>query len=261
MLDRRDGVHVFYDALEYDRLGLRHGRMEGDEISGSTVAVLRFVERGHVDAAHGQQATQEAAATAGTAFPLPGDEGICHLAHDLFALADDEEIEEVSDRLDIVDAGAATDDERHVFAALACPERDTGEIEHVEDVRIDHLVLQRESEQIASRELGMRLERVERHMALAHGFGHVRPGRIGALDRRVGALVQYIVEYGEAQVAHADLVDIRQSQGPEAVDRSMVFHRLVPFTACVAGRLQYRLQYLVIELYHQISSVSNNPTQ
>ena len=53
-----------------------------------------------------------------------------------------EEIEEIHNRLDIVYAGPAADDEGINFRALRRVERDAREIEHVEHVRVDHLILQ-----------------------------------------------------------------------------------------------------------------------
>ena len=248
MLDRDSIVHITDDALVDDGLGRLNKRAQGPVVA--LFVVLRLVERRHVDARDIEQALQKALAAAQTPLSLPGHEGVRHFDDCLFALADDEEVEEVGNRLDVVDARAAADDKRHRFAAVLREERDVRKVEHVEHIRVDHLVLEREADEVEVRDLRLRLERKERHLALAHLFFHVRPGRVDALCRDVLAAVEHFVQDGEAEVAHADLVDIRQGQRPGAVHSRVVFDDGIPFAARIARRLQDGLQHFVFESYH-----------
>ena len=255
MLDRDGVIHVADDALVDDGLG--RFRERAQVLVVAFFVVLWLVERRHIDAIGREQAPQEALAAARSACLIPSHEGVRHLDDGLFALADDEEVEEVGHWLDVVDAWTAADDEWHVFTAVLRIERDAGEVEHVEHVRVDHLILQREADEVKGGDLRLRLEREERHLALAHLLLHVCPGRVDALRRDVLPAVEHFVKDGEAEVAHANLVDIRQGQRPGAVDRCMVLDDGIPFAARIARWLQDRLQYFVFESYHWlISSVS-----
>ena len=108
------------------------------------IIIDRLIERGHIDPVNRQQTCKEAAPSTHTPRSFPCDKGIADLRHDLLALSNHEEIEEICNRLDVVDAGSSPDDERHIVPALPCMERDPRQIKHIEDIRIDHLVLERE---------------------------------------------------------------------------------------------------------------------
>src|SRR6185369_359376 len=63
------------------------------------------------------------------------------------------------------------------------------------------------------------------------------PGTKDALGGDVLARVQQRIEDAEAQVGHADLVDVGEGEGERQGDVAMVLHDLVPLAADIAGRL------------------------
>ena len=248
MLDGFDVIHVFDDALVNDGLRGSVERCERGEMAVIIIAV--FVERRHVDAIDIEQATEIPAAPVRAAVCFPRLVDVADFRDDLFALADDEEIEERRDRLDVVNARPAADDERVVHRAVSRMERDASEVEHVEHVRINHLVLQREAKEREVLDFRLRFERIERDALRPHDIFHVRPRRIDAFGRDVGAAVQDFVEDGEAEVAHADLVDVRQRERERAFDICMILDDDIPFTARIACGLFDTLQHAGVEGYH-----------
>ena len=106
------------------------------------------IERRHIDAIHAEQLGQEPASSARSARCIPPDKAVADLGQYLLPLADDEEVEEARYRLDVVNAWAAADDERHILTALLRIQRNARQIEHIQHIRVDHLVLEREADEV-----------------------------------------------------------------------------------------------------------------
>ncbi len=99
---------------------------------------------------------------AGRAVALPIADELGDLDDGVFALAEDEGIDEGRERLGVEGAAAAGDDERVIVGALVGPDGDAGEVEHVEDVGVGHLVLEREAEDVELADAMAGLEAPER---------------------------------------------------------------------------------------------------
>ena len=140
MRDARHLVHILHNALIDDGTRLLRARHERPEAPIGRVP--RRVERRYIDAVDCEQAAQEPLTPIRHALRLPRLIDIDDLEEHLLALAHDEEIKEIRNRLDIVYAGPAANDEGINFRALRRAKRDAREIEHVEHVRVDHLILQ-----------------------------------------------------------------------------------------------------------------------
>ena len=71
-----------------------------------------------------------------------------HFQHDLLALAQLEAVEEVAERLGVHGAGAAGEDDGVVVGAVLRQGVDARQVQHVEDVGVGKLVLQRKSQEV-----------------------------------------------------------------------------------------------------------------
>src|SRR5579862_9592621 len=129
--------------------------------------------------------------------------------------------------------------------------RHAGEVQHVQHVAVAELVRQREGEEVVIPYRALGLQRVERHARAAHGLLHVRPRRINALGHAVLALVEQVVDNGEREVAHPDLVRVRERNRERHVAAGVVLHHRVQLAARVAGGLADLRQYLFQLLSHE----------
>ena len=235
MLDGHHIIHVLDDALVDDRA--RPGMQRAQIGKVPRRVILRLVEGRHIDAVHVEQARQETAPPARTPRRVPRDEGVRDLENDFLAFSDDKEVEEVRDRLDIIDAWTAADDERRILAAHGRIEWDARKVEHIEHIGVDHLVLEGESEEVKCMDFPARFEGKERDALLPHLFLHIHPRRIDALGENVRAAVQYLVEDGKSEIAHADLVDVGEREREPARRRIPVLADGVPLAARIPRRL------------------------
>ena len=80
----------------------------------------------------------------------------------LLGVADQERVEEVGDRLRVGGAGAAAEHDRIRLPAVALPDGQPREVEHVQDVRVVELRLEREPEHV---EVGRRARRTRSRRA------------------------------------------------------------------------------------------------
>ena len=162
--------------------------------------VLGRVKGRHINSRNPRSAAQETAPAVQATLLLPGNQGVAHLDDDFLAVAEHEEVEEVGDRLRIVYARAAADDEGLLVRALRRMERQPCEVKHVERVRDEKFVLQREAKDVEGRNLLEGFERKERDAAAAHFLFHIEPGRINTFRRDVIAAVQNLIENLQPEV-------------------------------------------------------------
>ncbi len=156
--------------------------------------------------------------------------------------ADHESVDEGRHRFRIVGGVAAGDDQRLFFRSFRAMQWNSGQIEQVEGIGIKRLVGQRDSQNIEFGNRVLALECVQRKVSLAHGRFHVGPGQVSAFGEYVRLLVEDVIENGQAQVGHAQIVDIRKGQGHACGDYGPLFHDLIQLTAGVAAGLLHRGQ-------------------
>jgi hypothetical protein len=96
----------------------------------------------------------------------------CHLA-----VAEHDDVEEVRDRLGIRSVRPAADDERVPVRPLGLPDRDAGQVEHVHDVRVGELRLEREPQEVEVADRPVAVDREQRDARRAHPGLEVRPRR------------------------------------------------------------------------------------
>ena len=86
-----------------------------------------------------------------------------------------------------------------------------------------------------SRERVPRLQAEQRQAARSQLLLHVRPGREDALRQHVRLLIEDVVEDGEPEVRHADVVDVGVGEGQAQRRGVPVLDDGVPLAAGIAG--------------------------
>ena len=94
---------------------------------------------------------------------LPRADHLGDLADRLLAVADDEGVDEVGHGLGVERAVPADDHERVLRTALLGPHRHAGEVEALEDVRVDELGGEAEGEDVEVAGVVVGVDREERH--------------------------------------------------------------------------------------------------
>ncbi len=160
------------------------------------------------------RSTSVARPVAGATTGLPGRHDLGDLGHDLLAVAQHHEIQEVGDRLGVVGAVPAGRHERVLGTPVGRPHRHTGEVDAVQHVRVDELGRQVESDQVEVGRRPVRVDREERQIAGAQLRLEVDPWGVGPFRHRIGALVQDLVQDLQALVGQADLVGVGVNEQP-----------------------------------------------
>jgi hypothetical protein len=109
------------------------------------------------------------------------------------------------------------------------------QVEHVEDVGVGELVAEREADDVELFQGMTRLQTEEGESGGAHLRLHIRPGGIDTLRQEIRLGVEDIVEDGQPQVGHADVVDVGIGQGKAYRCGLPVLHDGVPLAAGIAG--------------------------
>ena len=122
------------------------------------------------------------------------------LEHDLLAVADHEQVNEIAERLRVVSARAAAGNDMLQFRAVLCQHRHTAQIEHIENIGKGQLILQREGNDIKIIKRVAALQTVERDAGLSHLVLHIDPRRAHALAPDALLVVQQTVQDARAQM-------------------------------------------------------------
>ncbi len=168
---------------------------------------------------------------------LRGHQGPGDLADHVLSLADHEGVDEGRHGQGVEGAGAAGDDEGMVLPARGGAEGDAAQVQHGEDVRVGQLVLEGEADEVEVAERRARLQRGERQAAADELGLEVRPGGVAPLRDDAGLRVEDAVEDLNAEVGHADLVDVRKGQRDAQAAGRAVLDDGVDFAAQVAAGL------------------------
>ncbi len=234
-VDGRDhrllGIDVGRELLDPDALHVRGNARRVWRVPGDPLTVVRHVvERRDVDPGAeregGEALLSREAPRRGDLFEEDSER--------LLGVADQEGVEEVRERLGIRDARAAADDDRVRLAALRCEDGDPREVEHVRDVRVVHLALEREAEDVEVADGREGLDGEERDLLAPQDRLEVRPRRVRPLAGPVRAAVHDLVEDLRPRVAHPDLVGVGKGEAHRDVHRGEVLAHDVPLQAEVA---------------------------
>ncbi len=179
----------------------------GRDRTHDRAVVLDVVERRDVDAGDRREVAQHGLA-APRAAALPRADDLDDLGDDLFAVADHERVDVLGERLGVVRAVAAGDDDRVRGRPVLVADGHAREVDQVQEVRVDELGREVEGEDVELGRGAVRVDAEQRHPGRAHRRLHVGPRRVGALGHRVFALVDELVEDLQPLVGEPDLVGI-----------------------------------------------------
>ena len=223
----------------------------------AVVLVRHGVERGDVEAGQFRRGVKKRLfGVVSRLFHIPVE--MREFDQSVLPLPDREHVEKVRDRLGVIGAGAAADDDRVFLAAIAAVKRDAREVEHVQGGRVAHLVLQRHPDDI---EIGQGVAALERGQGDAvglHLLAHIGRRSEHPLAPDIGGGVQALVEDAHPEVAHPDRVDLGKNEGKADLDVRLVFFDFVEFPADVRRGFGDRFQDAVqpietVILFHVIS--------
>ena len=233
-------VQVGHDALGHNSRYIRVAGRVGTD--GAVLIVGHVIQRRHVHAGNrGGGAVQERRARVAALVPH-GDIQLHDLRKHFLALTDVEQVEEVRDRLRVIGAGTAADHQRVLLAALARPDRDASQLQHIQHVGVAHLILQGKADEVEHRQRIAAFHRRQRQVVLLHLFLHIHPWVIDTLAPDALVQVQAVVQDADAEIGHTDLVGVGEAEGEPRTDRRPVLDDLPVLTPGVASGFLYRGQ-------------------
>ena len=169
---------------------LRNVGVPGRHRDQAGPVVGHVVAGGHVHALEPGQVAKQPLAGPGRAPPgLPGLHGVGYFSDRFLAVADDEAVDEVGERLRVEGAVSAGHHQRVVGTAIRGPDRHSGQVHAVEEVGVDQLGGQVEGQQVELCRRAVAVDREQRQTPPAQLRLHVGPGGVGAFGPGVGALV------------------------------------------------------------------------
>ena len=197
------------------RFSTRSGtsREAGTDRGDERAVVIDLVHRRDVDARDRRELSQHAFAGS-TAGALPRRDDLGDLADRFLAVADHERVDEIGHRLGIERAVPTGHDDRVLGATVLGPNRDAGQIEALEHVRVHELGGEPERHQVEAAGVVVGVDREEWHRGAPHLGRHVQPGRVGAFGERIVAFVEDLVQDLEPLVGQADLVGVGIDEEP-----------------------------------------------
>ena len=243
-----DGVEVGDDAFADHGRCIAHGR---DRFDGAVFVVGDVVEGRDIDAPDVGGRFQEF--FLGRAPLLVFFVEVEEIHHDFLPVAQHEEVEKVGDGFRVAGAGAAAHDEVFQVMPVLREQRDAAEFEHVETGRERHLVLEGEPDEVELCEGRTGLEREQGQAHFAHLFLHVEPGREDPLAVGVLPLVDEVVEDLDAEVGHADLIGVGETEREAQVDCRRVLLDAVQLPADVTAGFLHEGQDLLESRIHSVS--------
>ena len=198
------------------------------------VVVVVLIEGGYVDPPDLGKAVEQI-------FPrrscrLPGFVGVDDVVDDLFPLADDKGIDEGGHGFGVEGGMTTRNNQRVLLGAVRGEEGDARQVQQIQGVRVQGLIGQGEAHDVEGPHRVLGFQSVEGDTFPAHEGFHVRPGREGPFGQGVLSLVDDVVEHGQAQVGHAQVVNVGEHQGYFNVHGGPGLHHLVQFPAGVPGR-------------------------
>ena len=238
------------DALSHRHRGFRMaGRYPGQP---AVLVVTHLVKTRHVQPRYAGKPAQQLVARG--ARPFGFADRPAYLEYHLFALADDESIEEIGHGLGVVGRSAAGDDQGMASVPLGGPHRQACQVEHVQQVGKELLVGQAKADDVKVGQRPPALQAEQPQAGGPHGRLHVHPGGKDPLGQHPLGAVEPVVEDGQPMVGHAQIIDVGKGQRPADVVGVPVLDDAIPFAARVAGRLAHLRQDLFQRLFHGLNS-------
>ena len=211
VVGEREAVHIVEEGALHRKRRLPPGGRPRDERETGPRAYLAFVERRAVETAAGGEPREQFGAVGDSRLPEP--RVFPHQRRQaLFGVADQEGVHERREGLGLRRHRPAGEHQRVLRPPLRRVERQSAEVEHGEHIRESEFVLQGKPHQVEVPERPAGLQTHQRQVPFAQLRFHVRPRAEAALERQVGLVVHHLVEDLGAEVAHPDVVHIREAE-------------------------------------------------
>ena len=117
-----------------------------------------------------------------------------------FSLSNIEQVKKRCQWLRIIRTGTATDHNREILTTVCALQRDTTEIQYLEDIGVAHFVPNRNSKKIKIPDRFLGLQCKQRDLLLPHHLIQIRPWRKETFTPYVLSLVEHVIEDHHAQV-------------------------------------------------------------
>ena len=110
------------------------------------------------------------------------------------------------------------------------------QIKDLQNVRITHLKLNCDSEEIKILDRILGLQCKKRNLLFSHHFIQIMPWRVNSLTPHILSAVEHIVKNLNPQMRHTDLIDIRETHRKAHINVFHVLHHRIHLSADVTGR-------------------------
>ena len=220
-----------HDGFQHFGRCFRH--VGGNCFHGAVVVVGHVVKAGHVAPLNLGDIAQ-----LGFAVQMGGGTHRANnLQNRLFPLANHKDINEGGHWFRVVAGVPPGNDQRIAGVPVGRAHRQPGQIEQVEGVGVELLIRQADGQHIKVTDGMFGFQGEEREFLLTHGRFHILPGAVDALGQQIFMLVDDIVHDHQAQVRHAQIVNIGKSEGNFIIDFGPPFNHLVVFATGVTTGL------------------------
>lgn len=169
--------------------------------------ILRLVELRRIDRRDGSGSLEDHLVPGGMLLLHAGDK-LHQLRQRLFAIADDEQVDEIGHRLGRVRQCIAGNDDRVLLAALIGMDGDLGQVQHRQHVGNADFVGQGEAHDIEVAQVAAALPAEQRHGVPPHDLFSLHGWAVGAVACDAGQVVEHVVEQMAAKVADSHGIGI-----------------------------------------------------
>ncbi len=244
-------VHVVDHPLDHL---LRRAVQRGDSGNGPVLMIRNVIEGGDIYALYPRRRPEEPGLV--PVLPLGPAVELHHLRQQLLPLADEGQVDEVRHRLGVIHGGAPGDDQGGQARPVLAPQGQSAEVQHVQHGGVGHFVAHGEADDVKFPHRVPGLQGEKGDAVFAKLLLHIRPRGEHPLAPHAGHLVEDAVQNAEPQVAHPDLIGVREAEGEAEVHIPLVLLHLVIFPAGIPGGLLHSGQNTLQSLIHsQISFV------
>ena len=249
IIERNDGrirkinsVHIFNNTFFYSS---RSSFVDNFYFCNRTIFIVNaFIEARHIDALNFNYFIQETLTTANFTSFLPSFVSFHNFNHDFFTFTDDSKVKEISQRFRIINARTTYDNEGVVIFTVCGQNGHIAQVQHIQNIGVGKFVLQGKAYNVTFRQSFFSLQSTQGNVAFTHFSFHINPRSIYALSLHTCSFVQKVIQNFEAQIAHANFVNVRESQGNSCFYFFSRFNNAAKFTAGIAGWLLHTAQYV-----------------
>ena len=226
-------IHIAYNLFCHHRHGM--AVIGPEAFNGPVFLVGNIIKCRHIDTGYLCCQLQETVSVPASflIFLVP----VHQLKINGFPFADIEYVKEFSQWLRIVGAWSSAYYDGMLLCPVTCVKGNLGQIQYLEHVGVAHLILQGDSQEIKILHRILGLQGKQRDFLLPEYGIQIRPWGIHAFTVYVLPLVKHGVQNLDAQMGHADFVNVREAHGKADIYLGWVLFYHVDLAPDVAGGL------------------------